>query len=164
MPTKATAAAFDVSQALLNAFATHDRINTYLIENLSDEAWSTKPPNGKGRTIAAIVGHMHNVRLMWLKASGYAGEMPEKLEEDNFSRKDATKALAASCKALNDLLSHALASDGRIKGFKPDVASFFGYLVAHDAHHRGQIAMLARQLQLPLSKSVGFGMWEWGAR
>jgi uncharacterized damage-inducible protein DinB len=164
MPTKGTAAAFDLSDAVLNAFATNDRINAYLIDNISDEAWTMKPAGGKGRTIAAIIGHMHNVRLMWLKAAGYVGEMPEKLEEGNFSRKDAAKALAASCKAMSSLLRPSLASDGRIKGFKPDAASFFGYLVAHDAHHRGQIAMLARQLGLPLSKSVGFGIWEWGTR
>src|SRR5689334_6223199 len=106
MPTKATPA-FDLSQALLNAFATNDRINTYLIDDISDEAWSAKPPNGKGRTIAAILGHMHNVRLMWLKAAGFAGEMPEKLEKGSFSRKDASKALAASCKAMSDLLSRS---------------------------------------------------------
>jgi len=40
----------------------------------------------------------------------------------------------------------ALRGDGRIKGFKPDVASFFAYLVAHDGHHRGQMTMLARQV------------------
>jgi uncharacterized damage-inducible protein DinB len=65
---------------------------------------------------------------------------------------------------MGDLLGRSLASDGRIRGFKPDAASFFAYKFAHEAHHRGQIAMLARQMGLPLSKSVGFGMWEWGTR
>jgi uncharacterized damage-inducible protein DinB len=51
-----------------------------------------------------------------------------------------------------------------VKGFKPDVGGVVGYLIAHDAHHRGQISMLARQLGRPLSKSAGFGMWEWGTR
>ena len=164
MPAKATVAPFNLSDALLNAFATNDRINAYLINDVSDDAWTVKAPDGKGRTIAAIVGHMHNVRLMWLKASGCDGEIPAKLEEAHFSKKDAIKALAASSQAMTQLLSRALTSDGRIKGFKPDVASFFGYLVAHDAHHRGQIAMLARQIGHPISKSVGFGIWEWGTR
>ena len=47
---------------------------------------------------------------------------------------------------------------------KPDAASFLGYLTAHDAHHGGQIALLARQCGHPLSKSAGFGIWEWGTR
>jgi hypothetical protein len=48
--------------ALLNAFDTNNRINCYLIEALPREAWTGKPSDGKGRTIAAIVAHMHNVR------------------------------------------------------------------------------------------------------
>ncbi|MEP6692590.1 MAG: DinB family protein [Gemmatimonadaceae bacterium] len=56
------------------------------------------------------------------------------------------------------------AGDGRVKNFRPDVAGFFAYLVSHDAHHRGQITMLARQLGAPVSQQAMFGMWEWGAR
>jgi uncharacterized damage-inducible protein DinB len=59
-------------------------------------------------------------------------------------------------------MERALASGGRVKGFKPDVLSFLGYLIAHDSHHRGQITMLARQLGNPISQKSMFGMWEWG--
>jgi hypothetical protein len=45
--------------ALLNAFNINNRINRYLIENLPPDAWRAKPADGKGRTIAAIVAHMH---------------------------------------------------------------------------------------------------------
>jgi len=62
------------------------------------------------------------------------------------------------------VLKGALESDGRVKGFRPDVAGFFGYLIAHDAHHRGQIWMLARQVGHPLPQKAMFGMWEWGTR
>ncbi len=62
-----------------NAFNTNDRINHYLIDNLPPAAWKAKPPDGKGRTIAAIVAHMHNVRVMWLKAAK-AEDIPEQLD------------------------------------------------------------------------------------
>ena len=42
--------------------------------------------------------------------------------------------------------------------------SGLAYVFAHDGHHRGQIAMMARQIGHPLSKSAGFGLWEWGTR
>ena len=48
--------------ALLNAFNTNNRINQYLIDGIPAAAWRAKPPDGKGRSIAAIVAHMHNVR------------------------------------------------------------------------------------------------------
>jgi uncharacterized damage-inducible protein DinB len=45
---------------------------------------------------------------------------------------------------MREVLAASLKGDGRIKGCKPDAASFLGYLIAHDAHHRGQISMLDR--------------------
>lgn len=155
--------AAQVSMALLNAFDTNNRINAYLIENLPASAWDAKPADGKGRTVAAIVAHMHNVRVMWLKAAKHP-EIPEQLDRATVTPAEALRALESSREALSAMIGHALATDGRVKNFRPDVAGFLGYLISHDAHHRGQIAMLARQVGHPLSKQAMFGMWEWGSR
>jgi len=149
--------------ALLNAFDTNNRINAYLIENLPPEAWRAKPADGKGRAVAAIVAHMHNVRVMWLKATT-AEEIPEQLDRATVTPAQALRGLESSRHALSTVLSRAMAGDGRVKGFRPDVVGFFGYLIAHDAHHRGQIAMLARQAGHALPQKAMFGMWEWGSR
>jgi len=147
--------------ALLNAFDTNHRITQYLIENLPPEAWNAKPPGG--RTIAAIVAHMHNVRVMWLKAVK-AESIPEQLDRGTVTPALAIRGLEESRSALHKVIRNAVESDGRIKGFCRDAAGFVGYLIAHDAHHRGQIAMLARQLGHPLPQKAMFGMWEWGRR
>jgi uncharacterized damage-inducible protein DinB len=149
---------------LLNAFKTNGRINQYLIESVPAAAWKAKPPDCKGRTIAAIVAHMHNVRVMWLKVSAKGSEIPAQLDRATVTPSQAQRALEESTQALSDIIGRALESDGRIKGFRPDVAGFVGYLIAHDAHHRGQVAMLARQLGHPLPQKITFGMWEWGSR
>ncbi len=151
-------------EGLVAAFATNNRINEYLIRNLPDEAWRMKAPDGKGRHAAAMLAHMHNVRLMWLKSAGNAAAMPEKLDGDACTKEEAIRAFDESRKALEAVLRDALDGDGKVKGFKPDVYSFLGYLFAHEGHHRGQISMLARQVGHPLSKSAMFGMWEWGTR
>jgi uncharacterized damage-inducible protein DinB len=150
--------------ALLSAFNTNNRINQYLIDNLSPAAWKAKPPNGKGRTIPAIVAHMHNVRVMWLKAAAKGSNIPAQLDRSRVTPTQALRALEQSRLALSVVISRALETDGRIKGFRPDVVGFFGYLIAHDAHHRGQIAMLARQAGHSLPQKAAFGMWEWGQR
>jgi uncharacterized damage-inducible protein DinB len=161
---KAALAPFSLPQALLISFDTNDRINQYMIENLPTEAWRAEPPEGKGRTIAAIVAHLHNVRVMWLKAAAKESKIPDQLDRTSVTPAQATKALEQSRTALSAVLKSALESDGRVKGFRPDVAGFFGYLIAHDAHHRGQICMLARQVGHPLPQKAMFGMWEWGTR
>ena len=160
---KEASAPFSASEALLKAFDTNERINQFLLENLPGEAWRAEPPNKKGREIAAIVAHMHNVRVMWLKAAK-SGEIPDQLDRSQVTVAQASKALEQSRKALSSVLKSALDSNGQVKGFKPDVAGFIGYLVAHDAHHRGQICMLARQVGHPIPQKGMFGMWEWGSR
>jgi uncharacterized damage-inducible protein DinB len=161
---KADGAAYSLSDSLLSAFDTNDRINQYLLENLPAEAWRAKPPEGKGRTIAAIVAHMHNVRVMWLKAAAKGSAIPDQLDRASVTVAQAEKGLEQSRAALNAVLRASLAANGKVKGFKPDVAGFAGYLIAHDAHHRGQICMLARQTGFPLPQKAMFGMWEWGSR
>jgi len=165
MPAAAkTAKQFSLVEALVDAFATNEKINRYMLENLEEAAWRAEPPGGKGRTVAAIAAHMHNVRVMWLKACAKGSRIPEQLDRTSVTPAQAVKAFAESAAALQGVIAAAAAGDGRIKGFKPDVAGFVGYLIAHDAHHRGQIAMLARQAGHPLSQKAMFGMWEWNSR
>ncbi len=159
-----TAKPFSPAEALVDAFATNEKINRYLLENLDEAAWRTEPPGGKGRNIAAIVAHIHNVRVMWLKTCAKGSHIPEQLDRARVTRAQALKALGESAAALQAMIAEAAAGDGRIRGFKPDVAGFVGYLIAHDAHHRGQIAMLARQSGHPLAQKAMFGMWEWNSR
>jgi uncharacterized damage-inducible protein DinB len=163
MATKRSTGPFVLADSLIAAYSTNNRVNVYLVRNLPEEAWRAKPPEGKGRDVASIVAHMHNVRLMWLKAVG-ASDLPPKLERARVTREEAIQALEASWQAIESTLRKSLNRDGRIKGFKPDVAGFFAYLVSHDAHHRGQITTLARKVGHPISQSVMFGMWEWGRR
>jgi uncharacterized damage-inducible protein DinB len=163
MPTKTADSALPLTDSLVRALDINCRITRYLVENLDAKAWHAATPDGKGRKIAAIVAHIHNVRRMWLKATG-SKEIPEQLEKEKLSAKEAVVALDESAAALHALVAESLASGIRVKGFKPDTAAFVGYIIAHDSHHRGQIAMLARQAGFPLSKQVEFGMWEWGVR
>src|SRR5579871_620274 len=153
-----SSAPFDLKPALLDSYAVNERINQYLIENLDDAAWHAAPPGGKGRTIAAIVAHMHNVRHMWLVAIAKDRPLPEKLDRATVTKAQAMRALGESAKCCAQVLAESLAkADGKVKGFSPNVAGFLGYLIAHDAHHRGQICALARELGYPLPKQATFG-------
>jgi uncharacterized damage-inducible protein DinB len=150
------------AESLLRAFDIHSRITTYLLEDLNPEAWRAVPPGSKGRDIAALAAHIHGVHGMWLKAAG--GTVPPPLDKATITIAEAIIGLQASAAALRELIATSLETGVRIKNFKPDTTAFIGYLIAHDSHHRGQIAMLARQTGFPLSKKANFGLWEWGTR
>lgn len=151
---------FDHAAALVDSILTNAAITRFVVEKVADDAWRAEPPAGKGRNVAAIVSHIHNVRRMWLKATG--GAVPEELDRHVVTKEAALAALDESRDALVDVVRNAANSDGRVKGFKPDVVGFVGYHISHEAHHRGQLAMLARQVGHALDQKTMFAMWEWG--
>jgi uncharacterized damage-inducible protein DinB len=156
-------APLDLGASLLSALATSERITQYLLDALPADVWRAETP-GEGRTVAAVVAHLHNVRLMWVKAAAKQAKLPPQLDKAKATIGQARRALAASHAAIAKLVEASLAGDGKIKNFPPDVGAFVAYLVAHDAHHRGQICMLTRQLGHRLPNQVTFGMWEWNKR
>jgi uncharacterized damage-inducible protein DinB len=62
--------------------------------------------------------------------------------------------------ALNAPDGNAFLRDGWARSWRPG-AAMFAYMITHDAHHRGQICMLAHQLGFSLPVEAGAGMWGW---
>jgi hypothetical protein len=78
MPTKTGDSTLPLADSLVRALDINCRITRYLVENLDAKAWHAPTPDGKGRQVAAIIAHIHNVRRMWLKAAG-SKEISEQL-------------------------------------------------------------------------------------
>ena len=160
----AKTASIDFRRSLVETLAINEKANQLLLSHIPDAAWQAPPPSGRGRSIADIAAHIHHVRLMWLSAADKTGKHPAKLDPDKATRSDVQAALKGSAEALQALLIKALDDPtGKVPHFKPDAVAFVGYLISHDSHHRGQIAMLARQVGHPIPTKTGFGLWEWGS-
>lgn len=154
-----------MSTELVETWNIHDRIHRYLLAAIPDDALADVSAS-KGRTIGEQFAHIHNVRLMWLKESAPNLFAPHaKFEKgDALSVEKLGVALEASGISIATLVSDRQADGARVKGFKPHVTAFVGYLISHESHHRGQIILSLKQSGHPIDKKTGFGIWEWGTR
>jgi uncharacterized damage-inducible protein DinB len=155
----------DLENQIVDTWNINNRINLYLLEAIPPDALNDISAS-KGRTVAQQLAHLHNVRLMWLKVSGpELMEGLEKIEKETAADKRLlARSLNESGKAMETLLKKSLENGGKIKGFKPHITAFLGYVVAHESHHRGQIALSLKQSGHTLEKKVAYGVWEWGVR
>jgi uncharacterized damage-inducible protein DinB len=150
-----------LGQAAVQIFAANERMNQILIERLDPAAWRAKPP-AKTRTIAAIFTHMHNVRTKWVRLSAPHLKVPAQLNHANCTQQQARAGLAESAARCGEMLAEAemFRRDGWAPAW-PAGPEMLCYMLSHEAHHRGQVCMLAHQLGYPLSKEVGYGLWNW---
>jgi len=158
-----------LGRTAVQIFAANERMNQILIEHLDPRAWNAKPP-GKVRPIAAIFTHMHNVRAKWVRLTAGHLKVPRQLRRTKCTPQQARAGLAESAARCGEVLAEALGdSKGRIEKFRRDGwakpwpvgVEMLCYMLSHEAHHRGQVCMLAHQLGFPLPIAVTSGLWNW---
>ena len=157
----------DFCPSLLETYAVNDRMNQLLLERLDPGIWRARAPGRGTRTIAAIFAHMHNVRRKWIRLSAPHLKLPRQLDRARCTQAQAGAALAESAQRCSEMLAEALDPAGAVKLFRrdgwargwPAGPAMFAYMILHDAHHRGQVSMLAHQLGFPIK--TGYEIWIW---
>ncbi len=158
----------ELGRAAVRMFAANERMNQILIEHLDPAVWSAKP-GGKVRTIQAIFTHMHNVRCKWVRLTAPHVKVPRRLNHAHCTPKQARAGLSESAARCGEMLAEALGGGGRVEKFRRDGwaapwpvgVEMLCYMIAHEAHHRGQVCMLAHQLGFRLPNRVMSGIWNW---
>jgi uncharacterized damage-inducible protein DinB len=162
----------ELRDVLLETYAVNDAMNQLILSRLDPQAWRAQLPGVDipGRTIAAIFAHLHNSRLTWLRNSGPHLKCPARLDPDRCTMKQVAAAHKKSAAQCLGMLTDALSDDPnrRVSKFSrgwlrpwPAGGTMFAYMFSHEAHHRGQILMLARQLGYRVPVENAAGIWDW---
>jgi len=167
----ARAEALEAGAGVIAAWRTNDRVTRYLVERLPAAAWAREVPGVPRKTVRTVAAHIHNARCRWIKAlgAGHGVSAPPLVDLRRVSRAELARALARSSEGIVRLIELGSASGGRVPGaawqnFPTDLPHFLTYFVAHEAHHRGQLILVARQLGFLLPAEVVGGVWQWKAR
>ncbi len=159
---------------LLGAWNTNRRITSLLIESIPGPLWRATIPGIPTRTVRSVAAHLHNSRRNWVKTLGaeHGILVPERVDPRTVTPRQLVSALNRSSRGIAALLQLGKSHGGQVPASKAyvwrnlalDVDHVLTYFVAHEAHHRGQIVMVARQLGYRLPQSVTAALWQWRSR
>src|SRR5215472_8875789 len=140
----------------LQAWRVNAAINVKLVSAIPQEGFDAVPLASRGRTVAKQLAHMQKVHSGWLKYNGARLRRDAKPLHRNakLDRKRLTAALRASGAAVEAFLRERLQSGKRIGFFQGKPIRWMCYLIAHDSHHRGQIALALKQNGMRLPEKV----------
>jgi uncharacterized damage-inducible protein DinB len=136
------------------------RLNRQLLEAVGDDGLGAHYV-ARARNVRRTFVHMHNARLGWLGAVLDAPPQLTRLKSrEAHTVAELHLALEASGLAVADLLAR-MAGKQLVPGFERNPVAVLSYMIAHEAHHRGQIVVAMRLAGKPLARDVSLGLWDW---
>jgi uncharacterized damage-inducible protein DinB len=150
-------------QQSIETWQANNRINLMVLDELSPEALACTLSKRGGRTVALQFVHMHAVRLQWLQVCAPAVfKTQTKIDKEEPADKTLLKkGLTESANAIARWMETA-DDEGKLKGYKKGIIFLLGYMLAHEAHHRGSILLTVKQSGIKLSDKLKWEIWEWG--
>lgn len=148
---------------LVEAWLVNNRVDLRLIGELSPEALACSLSARGGRSVGQQLAHVYYVRRRKLEAGDktLVASLPVVTREEGHDKDLLLSAFEGSGEAVAELIRRSAESDGRVKGFRRGIVALVGYLIAHDAHHRGHILLTLKQSKIRRPPALQMGLWDW---
>ena len=152
----------ELKTQVLATWRRHNDILLFLLANIPAAGLPAIPLESRGRMVAEQFNHLDRVRRGWLHYHETGQRAPSgRVEKGKPPSRTQLKAnLAASGRMVEQFLARAIDGDVKPRMFGRQAVRWMGYLIAHESHHRGQIALALKQNGMRLPDRVALnGLW-----
>lgn len=152
-----------MKQQIIDTWYINNRVNLILIDVISSEGMNCTLSKRGGRNVALQFAHIHNNRIY--RFENYARDLlagQRRIDpKGKVDKKLLKKELTLSADAMAKWFEIGIGNNGKIKGFKRGVIAMLGYLINHEAHHRGNILLTLKECGYPVPKEIRDRIWAW---
>lgn len=146
---------------LIESWRINQQSNLQLLD-LIPEAHLADSYGVRTRNVSRTWAHLHHIRLQWLGAADMdQAEGLERIARAEGKTIAGLKGhLEKSAAAMEAFLEKGIQTN-EIPGFKGNPTVFVSYMIAHEAHHRGQIIVSLRLGGHLLGADGIHSLWNW---
>lgn len=162
-----------LADSILGAWRTNCQATELLVGHLPAPIWNERIPGAPFKTIRMLAAHLSNSRVRWTRTLGreHGITAPALVDPRRVTRSQLVTALRGSGKGIEALLRLGIAAGGQIppsvgyvwRNLPLDVGHVLAYFVTHEGHHRGQLLLIARQLDHRVPRAIDNGLWQWSS-
>jgi uncharacterized damage-inducible protein DinB len=150
-------------EQLIETWEINNRVTLLLLANLDEKALQQTLSARGGRTAGQQLAHVYAVRRGWIEIADkkLLAELPPIEREDGHDKALLIEGFTKSAAALTAIIRQSGGNDGKVKGFKRGIIPLVGYMIAHEAHHRGSLLLTLKQSGFKLNDELRWGIWDW---